>query len=130
VTEVDTIATLAAVALGALFVLAGGSKLVAGSAWIAQARSMGAPHPIATTVPGVELVLGAALVTGLAMPLPALLAIGLLVAFSVLIARQLVDGRHPPCACFGAWSTRPLSESHLVRNVVLIVVALIACWRA
>jgi uncharacterized membrane protein YphA (DoxX/SURF4 family) len=129
VTGVDTIATLAAVVLGAVFVVAGGAKLAAGSAWFAQARSMGAPQPIATVVPGVELVLGAALITGLAMPLPALLAIGPLVAFSVLIARQLVDGRHPPCACFGSWSTRPLSESHLVRNAVLIIVALIACWR-
>ena len=56
---------------------------------------------------GVELLLGAALITGLCMPVPALAAIGLLVVFSVTIARQLVDGRHPPCACFGAWSTPP-----------------------
>ena len=96
-----------------MFVVAGAAKLAAGSAWIAQARQMGASQPVATVVPGIELVLGAALVTGIAMPLPALAAIVLLVAFSVVIARQLVDGRHPPCACFGTWSTRPLSDVHL-----------------
>lgn len=124
----DLLARLAAIALGAVFVVAGASKLAAGSAWIAQARQMGAPQPVATVVPGVELVLGATLVTGIAMPLPALAAIALLVAFSVVIARQLVDGRHPPCACFGAWSTRPLSEVHLLRNAALIVVAVVACF--
>ena len=50
------------------------------------------------------------------------------VAFSILIARQLVDGRHPPCACFGAWSHRPLSGAHLVRNAVLVAVAVVALW--
>jgi uncharacterized membrane protein YphA (DoxX/SURF4 family) len=122
------IARLASVVLGAVFVLAGAAKLAAGSTWIAQARQMGATHPVATVVPGVELLLGAALVTGLFSPIPALAAIGLLVVFSVTIARQLVDGRHPPCACFGAWSTRPLGEGHLVRNAVLIVVAVVACF--
>ena len=87
--------------------------------WARRSRS-------ATVVPGVELVLGAALVTGVAMPIPALTAIVVLVAFSVVIARQLVDGRHPPCACFGAWSTRPLGEGHLMRNAGLVVVAVIA----
>jgi uncharacterized membrane protein YphA (DoxX/SURF4 family) len=122
------VGTIAAIALGAMFVVAGGAKVAAGSAWLAQARSMGAPVPVATVVPAIELVLGAALVTRLAMPLPALAAIALLVAFSVLIARQLVDGRHPPCACFGSWSTRPLSESHLARNAALIGVAILALW--
>ena len=122
------VARLASVVLGAVFVLAGGAKLAAGSTWIAQARQMGATQPVATIVPGVELLLGAALITGLLSPVPALAAIGLLILFSVTIARQLVDGRHPPCACFGAWSTRPLGEGHLLRNAALIVVAIVACF--
>jgi uncharacterized membrane protein YphA (DoxX/SURF4 family) len=122
------IARIASVVLGAVFVLAGTAKLVAGSTWLAQARQMGAPQPVATVVPGIELLLGAALITGLLAPVPALVAIGLLVLFSVAIARQLVDGRHPPCACFGSWSTRPLGEGHLVRNAALILVAVVACF--
>jgi uncharacterized membrane protein YphA (DoxX/SURF4 family) len=125
---VHTVARLAAIVLGSVFVVAGASKVAAGSAWIAQARQMGATQPVATVLPGIELVLGALLVTGLLMPLPAIAAIMLLVAFSVAIARQLVDGRHPPCACFGSWSQRPLGEGHLARNAGLIVVAVIACW--
>ena len=111
-----------------MFLLAGGSKLAAGATWVAQARSVGAPQPIATALPGIELVLGALLVTTIAAPLPAIVAIVLLVTFTVLIARQLVDGRHPPCACFGTWSSRPLDESHLIRNAGLIVLAVVALW--
>lgn len=124
----EVIGRIAAVVLGAVFVVAGASKLAAGSTWIAQARQMGVTQAVATVVPGVELLLGAALVTGLAMPLPAVAAIVLLVAFSVVIARQLVDGRHPSCACFGAWSTRPLSDTHLLRNAALVAIAALACF--
>lgn len=124
----EFLGAIAAVGLGAIFVVAGGAKLALGAAWPAQARAMGAPMPIATIVPGVELVIGATLIARIAMPLPALAAIVLLVSFSVLIARQLVDGRHPPCACFGAWSHRPLSGAHLVRNAVLVAVAVVALW--
>jgi hypothetical protein len=125
---VDVVGAVAAVVLGAVFVIAGAAKLALGTAWPAQARAMGAPMPVATVVPGVELIVGATLITRVAMPLPALAAIVLLGAFSVLIARQLVDGRHPPCACFGAWSHRPLSGGHLARNAVLLVVAVLAFW--
>jgi uncharacterized membrane protein YphA (DoxX/SURF4 family) len=123
---VDTVGRIAAVLLGAVFVVAAVSKIVAGTAWVAQARELGAPTPVATMLPGVELVLGALLVAGIAAPIPAVVAALLLIVFSVAIARQLVDGRHPPCACFGAWSQRPLGEGHLLRNAALIIVALLA----
>jgi len=122
------VGTIAAIMLGAVFVVAGGSKVAAGAAWPAQARSFGAPPPVAVALPGIELVVGALLITTIAMPVPAIVAIALLIGFSVLIARQLVEGRHPPCACFGAWSSRPLDESHLVRNAGLVMLAVIALW--
>ena len=124
----DVVARLAALVLGAVFVVAAVSKMVAGTTWVAQARELGAPTPVATVLPGVELVIGALLIAGIGGPLPALAAAALLVAFSVTIARQLVDGRHPPCACFGAWSQRPLGEGHLVRNAGLFVLALLALF--
>jgi hypothetical protein len=127
---VHTVVRLAALLLGGVFVVAGASKVAAGSTWIAQARQMGATQPIATVLPGVELVLGALLVTGIGGPVPVIAAIVLLVAFSVAIGRQLVDGRHPPCACFGTWSQRPLGEGHLWRNAALILLALVALWPA
>ncbi len=122
----DTVARLAAIVLGSVFVVAAVSKIVAGPTWVTQARELGAPTPVATALPGVELVVGALLIVGIGGPLPAIAAALLLVVFSVAIARQLVDGRHPPCACFGAWSQRPLGEGHLLRNAGLIVVALVA----
>jgi hypothetical protein len=123
---VDVIARLAAIVLGAVFVVAAVSKMVAGTSWVAQARELGASAAVATVLPGVELLVGALLIAGIGGPLPALAAAALLVGFSVVIARQLVDGRHPPCACFGAWSQRPLGEGHLVRNAALLGLALLA----
>ena len=112
----DVVAGIAAIVLGVVFVVAGGVEAGGRHDVDRPGRELGAPQPVATVVPGVELVLGAVLIAGVAEPIPALAAIGLLVVFSVAIARQLVDGRHPPCACFGAWSRSPLGEGHLVRN--------------
>jgi uncharacterized membrane protein YphA (DoxX/SURF4 family) len=125
---VDTLARLAAIGLGAVFVVAAVTKMVAGGSWVAQARDLGAPTPMAVVLPGVELVVGALLIAGVASPVPAIVAAVLLVVFSIGIGRQLVDGRHPPCACFGSWSRRPLGEGHLVRNAGLFLVALVALF--
>ena len=124
----DTVARLAAVVLGAVFVVAAVAKIAAGATWVAQARELGAPTSVATALPGVELVVGAMLIVGMGGPAPAIAAAALLVVFSVAIARQLVDGRHPPCACFGAWSQRPIGEEHLLRNAALILVAVVALF--
>lgn len=119
---------MAAILLGAVFVVAAVAKIVAGSTWVRQARELGAPTPVAVALPGAELVIGALLIVGIGGPAPAVAAAALLVVFTVAIARQLVDGRHPPCACFGAWSQRPIGEGHLVRNAALIVVAVVALF--
>jgi hypothetical protein len=38
----------------------------------------------------------------------------------------LLDGRHPPCACFGALSRRPIGWGSVVRNLVLLALAVTA----
>ena len=53
-------------------------------------------------------------------------ALVLLVAFTGLIALRLARGEHPPCACFGAWSAKPIGPSHLLRNGALIVLSIVA----
>jgi len=125
---VDVIGRIAAIALGIVFVVAGGTKVAAGPTWIAQARQMGATQVVATAVPGVELILGALLVTGIAMPAPAIAAIVLLVAFSVVTAPPIEKGRDPSCACSGTCPTRPLGEAHLLRNLGFITLAALACF--
>lgn len=51
-----------------------------------------------------------------------IVATGVVTAFTVAIAAALRDGERSPCRCFGA-SQNPLSRLHLVRNGLLIVVA-------
>jgi hypothetical protein len=101
--------------------------------WPEQARGLGAPPVVVPVLPWVEIVLGAVLVMQLAPVAAAALALVVLFAFTVLIARRLSQGRHPPCACFGAWSAKPLGVGHVLRNVgfmVLAVAALIAALTA
>jgi uncharacterized membrane protein YphA (DoxX/SURF4 family) len=77
-------------------------------------------------VPCVEIVVGAALVVQVARRPAALVALAILLAFTTLLAIRLSEGKRPPCACFGAWSAKPLGPGHLARNAALIAVAGIA----
>lgn len=122
----SAVALVASIALGAAFLLAGGAKLAAGDAWPAQAAGLGAPAIAIPTLPWVELVVGAALVLQLVPPVPAIAALCLLIAFTAVIARRLTEGKHPVCACFGAWSATPIGPSHLARNGALMVLGVLS----
>ena len=87
---------------------------------------MGAPAVVVPVLPWFEIVLGAVLVVQVARVPAAAVAAVVLVAFTALIVRRLAQGEHPPCACFGAWSAKPLGWSHVVRNVALIALAVVA----
>ena len=119
-------ANAAALVLGALFIGAGVSKVALGGAWPAQAARLGTPRLVAVAVPWVEIVVGAAVAARLGMPWPSVAALALLVAFTTLLVTRLAAGDHPPCACFGAWSTRPLSWTHVARNAALMALAIVA----
>ena len=121
----SSIAVVASVLLGLAFVVAGGSKVAAGPAWPEQARGLGAPSFVIPVVPWFEIVLGAILIVQLAPVAAGVVALATLLVFTGLIARRLAQGRHPPCACFGAWSAKPLGPGHLVRNGVLILLAVV-----
>ncbi len=119
----DAVGLVASIVLGALFLLAGASKVALGDAWVAQAGELGTPRWIATVVPWVELVVGALLVSQVAPVAVAVAAIVLLVAFTALIVAQLARGRRPPCACFGTWSARPIGPRHVLRNAAMVGLA-------
>ncbi len=112
--------------LGLVFVVAGASKLARGREWPVQAAELGAPRRLAVAVPWWELCVGALLLTGLVEPWPALAALITLAGFTAAIVVQLRRGRHPQCACFGAWSTAPLGARHVWRNAALAVIAVLA----
>jgi hypothetical protein len=116
---------LAAAVLGAVLLAAGVAKRV-DRRWPEDAAALGTPRWIVRTLPWFEIVLGAVLVSGLARPVAAAVAGLVLLAFTVLLVANLARGRRPPCACFGAASRRPIGPGSLVRNVVLLALAVIA----
>ena len=122
----DVLGLVASILLGALFLFAGASKIALGAAWVDQATGLGAPRVIAPVVPWLEIVIGALLVSQVAQPVVVGVAIAVLVVFAVLIAAQLAQGRRPPCACFGAWSARPIGPWHIVRNLAMIALGVVA----
>jgi uncharacterized membrane protein YphA (DoxX/SURF4 family) len=117
---------VASVLLGIAFVVAGASKLAARDVWPTQAVGLGTPFFLVPYVPWVELAVGAALIAQVAKPIPQFVAIILLLLFSALISKRLSQGRHPPCACFGAWSAKPIGPEHLLRNLGLLVLGVVA----
>jgi uncharacterized membrane protein YphA (DoxX/SURF4 family) len=121
-----TVGLVASIALGIVFLVSGGSKLAAGPSWPQQAKALGAPMFVVPLLPWFELALGALLVVQLAPVVAASVALAVLVAFTALIVRRLAEGRHPPCACFGSWSSRPLGWGHVARNAGFIALAALA----
>jgi hypothetical protein len=116
---------LAGLVVGLVLVMAGAAKLVS-PFWPTQARELGAPRWSIRVVPWIELGLGALLLVDVGYPAVPLAAAALLVVFTGLLIVRLGQGRRPPCACFGGMSQRPIGVGAIVRNVVLIVLALVA----
>lgn len=124
--SIDPLPVVAAVLLGAAFVVAGAAKLASSRAWPEMAAQMGSPAIVTRALPVVEIVLGALLVVSIGRRVLALVAFAILVVFTVQILRQLRRGHHPMCACFGAWSAKPLGATHVARNLALMALALVA----
>lgn len=119
-------ANLAAVVLAAVFGYAAVAKLRNRAATVTDFASLGLPRAElwAVAVPVAELVTAAAL---LIVPgWGGVLAFALLAAFTANLALVIRSGRIASCACFGGASTEPVSNRHLIRNGVLLVLALVA----
>ena len=121
-----TLGWAAAIALGAVLLLSGALKLVGRPVWRAQAAELGVPRAVAAVVPFVELVLGALLVVNVWRRPAAIVAGLLLIGFTTFIVRLLRQGNRAPCACFGSLSRQELGWSAVMRNLVLIALAVIA----
>ena len=111
----------ARVVLGAVFVASGIIKL-RDPAWPDAARRFGAPAWSVRPLPWVEVAIGVLL--GAQVRPAAAAALLLLGAFTVLVVDHLRRGDRVPCACFGR--VRPVSGADVVRNVVLIGLAVVA----
>ncbi len=124
----SAVGLVASIVLGFVFLVSGGSKIAAGPAWPQQAAGLGAPAVAVPVLPWVEIALGAVLVMQVAPVIAAVAALGVLAAFTGLIVHRLSQGRHPPCACFGAWSTKPLGAGHVARNAGFMVLGILALF--
>lgn len=115
----------ARIAVGLVLLVAGVAKLCQ-PAWPATAAAFGAPRWLVPALPWGEVVLGALLVAGIGLPWTALLAAGLLAAFAVLVGLRVRRGDAVPCGCFGETSPEPVGRDTVLRNVLLVILALMA----
>ncbi len=118
-------ALITSTVLGAVFTFSGALKL-RDPGWPAAARSLGTPAWMVPLVAPLELMLGVSLIAGLGVVVGAALAVVLLVAFTVVLGRAIRSPDPPVCACFGQWTAKPVGVGSLVRNGVLIALALAA----
>ena len=116
---------LAAVVLGVVLLVAGIAKR-ADRGWPQDAAALGTPAWAIPVLPWFEMLLGAVLVSGLTRPAAAAVAGLVLLVFTGLLILNLARGQRPPCACFGASSRRPIGPGSLVRNLVLVALAVTA----
>lgn len=119
--------------LAAIFAVAAWAKVRDREATRMAAMGLGVPRPlsrpVAAVLPAVELLVAVALIVTALAPIGALAAAMLLGAFTVLLAGNLVAGRRPACACFGAASASPIGGATLGRNAVLLVAAALVAAR-
>ena len=116
----------AAALVAGVLLLAGVLKLARPREWRTQAAGLGVPGRAAAVVPFVEIAIGAALLVQWQRHALAWAAVALFVMFTTLIGLRLAQGQRPPCACFGALSSRPIGAGHVARNVVFIVAAVLS----
>ncbi len=78
---------------------------------------------VAMALPFVEIAVAIALIVWWS-PVPGIVAAMLLLAFTVVLVRANV--RHVPCACFGGASNAPPGARAIVRNALLLALAVLA----
>jgi hypothetical protein len=118
--------TVAAILLGVVFLVSAITKLASPARWRVQAAQLIDAPLVGRVLPWVELAIGALLVSGWQRHRVAIAAGALLVLFNSLLVVRISEGRRPPCACFGSFSSRPIGWPDVGRNVLLAFIALAA----
>jgi uncharacterized membrane protein YphA (DoxX/SURF4 family) len=123
------------VAIGAVFIAAGASKLGHADLFAAQIAGFRllpeAPiRLMAVTLPLLEILVGGYLVVGLFTRYTAWVAVVMLAAFDLAIASAVVRGMTVSCGCFGPSDTTVTTWGEVARDAVLVVVAAFVALRA
>jgi thiol-disulfide isomerase/thioredoxin/uncharacterized membrane protein YphA (DoxX/SURF4 family) len=124
----DTLLLLARLALAAVFAAAGVGKMLDLSGSVAAVQGFGLPakfaRPIGIALPFVELLAAVLLIPVSTALAGALIAGVLLVGFLGGMVNSLRKGERPDCHCFGQLHSEPVGPSTIIRNGVLLLVAL------
>ncbi|MEU7655081.1 MauE/DoxX family redox-associated membrane protein [Micromonospora taraxaci] len=117
-----------------VFVVAVYTKVSGRSAWLSFVDSLRQMQPLPTRLvrPTAFLTVTIEVLVALLLLIPVrrvgeigfALGAGLLVAFTIVIALAVARGTRATCRCFGASST-PLGWPHILRNLTLLVVAVL-----
>jgi hypothetical protein len=125
---VTDVGYVSALVLALVMAWAGVAKLRSRSETAASFAAFGVPAGLARVVPLVELALAVALVFVPALAAGA--AAVLLAAFTVVLVRAIGRGVTVGCNCFGSSRSEPVSSVELVRNTMLIALAIVATGAA
>lgn len=116
-----------AIALTAVFSVAGVAKLLNRSGSRHAARSFGVPDRLAGAValalPLAELAIALLLLPAATRWWAAVAALALLLAFCAAIAIAMARGKAPECHCFGQLHSAPAGWKTLARNGALVLIA-------
>jgi peroxiredoxin/uncharacterized membrane protein YphA (DoxX/SURF4 family) len=125
----DTVLLLVRVALAAVFVLAGVTKLLDLPGSRQAMRDFGLPDPYAryagVSLPVAELAIAVLLIPRVTAWWGALAALLLLLAFIGGMANVMRQGKAPDCHCFGQVHSEPVGWPSVARNGVLALLALL-----
>lgn len=115
-----------AIVLAAIFVRSGTAKLARPGVTAASFSALGVPGSAAAArmVPATELVV-AALLLGLPR-IGGSLAVGILLAFTLILRRAIRSGSTAPCNCLGSAASEPVSRVDVLRNGLLLLLAVAA----
>jgi putative oxidoreductase len=121
--------------LGAIFIVAGASKIGHGAEFAAQIagfRILPAPviAPIALALPFLEVLLGGYLVLGLFTRAAGWIAVLLLALFDGAIASAVIRGMTVSCGCFGPNDKTVTTWAEVARDAIFVLLAVIVALRA
>lgn len=123
------------VAVGVLFIRAGGAKIGHADVFAAQIAAFAlVPHaliaPVALLLPFFEVGLGAYLVLGLYTRIAAIVAVVQLAIFATAIGSAVARGLSLSCGCFGPGDKSVTSWPEVARDLAFAVVAAFVAWQA
>jgi uncharacterized membrane protein YphA (DoxX/SURF4 family) len=132
---VNVLVLVLRVAIGAIFLVAGASKIGHVNVFateIAGFRIVPQPlvAPLAVLLPFVEVLLGGYLIVGLYTRVAGWIAAVQLAIFAAAIASTVVRGMAVSCGCFGPNDATVTSWPEVARDAALALVAAFVAWRA